>query len=644
MVMRSKLAWKLSAVVVVIMTLAIMFLGYASNLICAHYSLESARAFLGFNTESISRGVGQMMMSRNNEGIGRLINEMSEGSTDYRDIQLVSHHSGEVVVSRFGPVGNRLAMTDQACAACHAQTDPVGVDAASTVDLIAEDSAGDRILSVMVPVFNEPSCRDADCHAHADSSPILGFIRAEYSLGRIDSLADDRRTIILVTVLGSLFLGVVALWFMFTWLLARPIGRLIDGTKRIAAGQFDFRFDRTRRDEIGILEESFNAMTGRIKAHRDELRTTLDYLGGIVESSDDLIITVTIDGFIETFNRGAERALGYSRAEVIGRPIEMLFADPHDREVAIAQLEATDKVRNYETRFLTKDGQIRNVLLTLSYLRDRDGEPIGTFGISKDITQEKQLLRELVQAKKLAAIGQTVTGIQHAIKNMLNALKGGAYLLRTGIAKNDQPQIEEGWAMVDEGIERISNLALSMLKYADEWKPELQKVDLGELVAKICDLNRQPAADRGVTLRSVLPEKLPLVVCDPKLIHLAVTDLVLNAVDACAWKDYPSGESPEVVVETSLSDTGSHFVIEVRDNGCGMTEETRQDIFRPFFSTKKTGTGLGLALTNRVMKIHRGEVTVESEPDRGSTFRVRLPIDGPSNRKETADDEAGSHH
>ncbi|MHC4406657.1 MAG: sensor histidine kinase, partial [Planctomycetota bacterium] len=287
--------------------------------------------------------------------------------------------------------------------------------------------------------------------------------RTDYSLERVDSMAADRRLLIGTTVLVSLTLGSLALWFMFARLLERPIRGLIAGTKRIAANQLDFRFDRKRNDEIGVLEDSFNAMTTRIQAHRDELRSAMEYLGGIVENSADIIVTVTPGGFIETFNRGAEQALGYSRIEVIGRRIETLFVDPRESEIVTTRLEDNDNVRNFETAFLTKDGQVRNVLLTFSRLRDREGNQLGTFGISKDVTQEKRLLRELVQSQKFAAIGQAVTGIQHAIKNMLNALRGGAYLVRNGMASDNRQRVQEGWAMVEEGIERISDLSQHML-------------------------------------------------------------------------------------------------------------------------------------------------------------------------------------
>ena len=379
------------------------------------------------------------------------------------------------------------------------------------------------------------------------------------------------------------------------------------------------------------------------KRLQDELRDAKEYLEGIIENSADIIITASPDGLIETFNRGAEEALGYSRAEVIGTHVETLFADPRERDAALARLQNANSVKNYEARLLTKDGRVRNVLLTLSRLRDAEGVPIGTMGISKDITEEKRLQRELIQSQKFAAIGQAVTGIQHAIKNMLNALKGGAYMVRVGIAKDNRQHVEEGWVMVEEGIERIRSLSHNMLNFAKEWKLDLHREDLNDLVASICESNRQTAADRGVTMRHVTSEGLPAVLCDSKLIHMAATDIVVNAIDACTSRQYQDGETPEVVLENSMEEGGNFFVIRVRDNGCGMTGETRQDIFTPFFSTKQTmGAGLGLAVTARIIRLHEGEIVVESEPDRGTTFQIRIPKDGPGKTQEADDGQASS--
>ena len=560
-----------------------------------------------------------------------------------------------------------------------------------------------------------------------------------------------------VNNLVPLLLGLLALWITFALLLERPLGELIAGTRQLAARKLDFRFDRKRGDEIGVLQESFNTMAATIQASQDELRDAKEYLEGMVENSADIIITVNSEGLIETFNRGGEEALGYRREEIIGKRIESLyldprerhaaaarledtndvknyetrlltkdgrvrnvlltlsrlrdaegnsigtigiskditqekalqdelrdakqylegmvehsadiiiavnseglietfnhggeealgyrreevigtrieslFVDPGERHVAAARLEGTDDVTNYETRLLAKDGQIRNVLLTLSRLFDAEGNPIGTIGISKDITREKKLQRELIQSQKFAAIGEAVTGIQHAIKNMLDALNGGAYLVRVGMGKDNRERIEEGLAMVEEGIELIRALSHNMLYFAREWKPELQKMDLDELIQSIRELNRQAAVDHGVALRHQASEGFPPVMCDPKLIHMATTDILVNAIDACTEKQYADGQSAEIVLGSYLEEGGDFAVIEVRDNGCGMTEEIRRNIFTPFFSTKSTlGTGLGLALTARIIRVHGGNILVDSEPDRGTTFRVRIPKDGPRDR------------
>ena len=165
------------------------------------------------------------------------------------------------------------------------------------------------------------------------------------------------------------------------------------------------------------------------------------------------------------------------------------------------------------------------------------------------------------------------------------------------------------------------------------------------MAARICDLNRQTAADEGAVLRFEARGELPAGLCDPALVHMAVTDIVVNAIDACTWKDYLPDESPEVVLTNCLAPGGDFFVIEVRDNGCGMNEEVRRNLFTPFFSTKKTwGAGLGLALTARIINVHGGEVSVESEPDHGATFRILLPINGPGDNREAVDGQSCSRN
>jgi PAS domain S-box-containing protein len=634
---RNSIVTKLSVVVIGIVTLVVAATGVVNNVISRHYALESARAALRFNSESILSGIDKLMMTRNNDGVLELIQDISRGSTVYRDIRLLSHYSGEIVVSRLAETGASLTEEDPSCAICHDMSGPL-IPSETPLDEIVASPSGDRILHVITPIMNKATCETGKCHEHANSGPILGFLEAEYSLGRIDSLISGLSASFTVAALAAILLGTMALWIMFRQTLGKPIREMAAGIQAVTGTNLSFRFKTHRKDELGLVEESVNHMASRIQAHQTELRDAREYLEGIVENSADIIITVNPKGLIQTVNRGAEQALGYLREELIGRRIEILFADPRERDVAIARLEHGDNVVNYETYFLTKTGAVRDVLLTLSRLRNREGIPIGTIGISKDITKEKELQGLVVQSQAAAAIGQAVTAIQHAIKNMLNTLTGGSYLVRLGTAKDNQERTEEGLAMIDEGISRIGDLSLNMLKYAKEWTLTLELTDLALLVTKVSNAIEQAATDRGAIVRRDIPDPSPLVCCDSRLVHMALMDIATNALDACSSKVYRHPESAEIAFALYFADEDESVVVEIRDNGIGMDEETKRNIFRPFFTMKEElGTGLGLALTSRIVKLHGGDIDVESEPEKGSTFRIALPVKGRSTNQGARD-------
>jgi PAS domain S-box-containing protein len=627
---RNSIVKKLSLVVIAIVTLVIVATGVVNNAIGNHYALESARAVLKFNSESILSGIEKLMMSRNNDGVLELIGDISKGSRIYQDIRFVSHYSGEIVVSRLAEGRAILTEEDDSCAICHDQAEPALASDVPLDEVVARPD-GTRILHVITPIVKQAGCETRDCHSDSDDGAILGFLQTEYSLAKIDSLIFGLNASFVVAAFTSILLGTTALWIMFKQTLGKPIRSMLGGIQALAGSDLSFRFKTARSDEFGLVEESFDHMAARIQAHQTELRDAREYLEGIVENSADIIITVNPKGLIQTVNRGAEQVLGYQREELIGQRIELLFADPGDRDAAIAQLDVQDNVTNYETRFLTKNRAVRHVLLTLSRLRDRDGNAIGTIGISKDMTKERELQDLVVQSQTAAAIGQAATAIQHAIKNMLNTLTGGSYLVRRGMAKNDQQRIDEGIDMIDEGISTIGNLSLNMLKYAKKWTLELELTDLALLAKDICKAIKQTASDEGVTVSCNIPHDLPLVSCDPRLVHMALMDIATNALDACFLKPYRDAETPEVALSLRVQEDENLILIAVSDNGIGMTEETKRSIFKPFFSTKEEwGTGLGLAVTSRIVKLHGGEMNVESEPDVGSEFRIALPVDGPN--------------
>lgn len=260
---------------------------------------------------------------------------------------------------------------------------------------------------------------------------------------------------------------------------------------------------------------------------------------------------------------------------------------------------------------------------------------MGTMGISKDLTEELRLQVQLLRSKRMAALGEAITGIQHSIKNMLNVMKGGSYMVKLGLAKDDRNMLEEGWDMVREGIEDMTEMSMGMLDFARTKRLKLQATDLGELCRKVHSMSQAKFKEAGTRLSLEIAPDLPPVICDAEGIRSVVMDLTSNALDACSWKNYEPDESPEVILRVVPANRQDRVEIQVEDNGEGMTEDIRKRVFTPFFSTKeKKGTGMGLAVVGRIVESHEGDTFVESEPGKGALFRVSLPIQGPSLREE----------
>jgi PAS domain S-box-containing protein len=355
---------------------------------------------------------------------------------------------------------------------------------------------------------------------------------------------------------------------------------------------------------------------------QEAVRQHKEYLENILVHSSDMIITTDLNGRIVTFNPAGERMLGYSRDEIIGAGIDKLWKAPDERRKLMSEVKTRGAVNNFPATLVSKGGDEVEISLSLSQLKDSEGRVLGTVGISKDVTEENRLRRQLMDQERLAAVGQTVAGITHCIKNVLNGLKGGSYMLNVGLKRNDEKLVEEGWGSVQKGIERISRLSLDMLNYCRDRKPTRVPTDPLKLVRETVDLVATAAQQEGISI-SYSGEKGPLVRLDPETIGRALLNLISNGVDACREKSYPAGEIPTVDVLVKRGKGDLRFV--VADNGVGMTEETRTKLFSRFFSTKEgRGTGLGLCVTDKLVTEHGGDISVESSPGKGSAFTIRI--------------------
>jgi signal transduction histidine kinase len=232
--------------------------------------------------------------------------------------------------------------------------------------------------------------------------------------------------------------------------------------------------------------------------------------------------------------------------------------------------------------------------------------------------------RKLVEAERLAAVGQTVAGLSHAIKNITGGLKGGTFVLEKGIELGDQKYLMQGWEMIKGNVDKITHLSLDLLNYAKDTDLNIQACDPNKPAREVVDLMRPRAKEHGIALRSDFAQSLGTCHFDADQIYRGLLNLVTNAIDACI-NDGPDSRSRKVTVRTKKT-RGWAVEYQVLDNGCGMNAEIKKNIFKRFFSTKGSeGTGIGLMITKKIVDEHKGVIEVESEAGAGSKFILRLP-------------------
>jgi signal transduction histidine kinase/pSer/pThr/pTyr-binding forkhead associated (FHA) protein len=239
--------------------------------------------------------------------------------------------------------------------------------------------------------------------------------------------------------------------------------------------------------------------------------------------------------------------------------------------------------------------------------------------------EETRYHRAMVQAERLAAVGQTIAALSHHIKNILQSLRSGNEILKMGIANKDDILLQQGWKLAEKGQGKIYNLVMDMLSYSKEREPAAELTDLNGLAREVVDLVEPRASELGVNLEVNFEQNLPLVPLDPEGIHRALLNILGNALDAVEGR-----KNPQVTVGTRLDPEENWVRLLVLDNGVGIPPQQVIDIFKPFVSTKGArGTGLGLAVSRKILREHGGDIIVQSQQGKGSKFILRLPLRSP---------------
>jgi signal transduction histidine kinase len=269
--------------------------------------------------------------------------------------------------------------------------------------------------------------------------------------------------------------------------------------------------------------------------------------------------------------------------------------------------------------------------------------------------EDTSYYKAMLQAERLAAVGQTIASLSHHIKNILQGVRGGSYLIELGLADHGKAlskgepdeaatnkavdTIRKGWGIVERNQERISALVMDMLTFSKEREPEPRAADLNELVKDVAELMQVHANDMNVKLEARIDPAMPVLMFDPEAMHRALLNVVTNAIDAC-----DEVEEATVTVSSQYDPEQKLARLVITDNGAGIAPEDLDSIFHVFVSRKGgRGTGLGLPVSRKILEEHGGQILVSSEPGRGSSFTLELPATQPNREQmEEFDGEPGT--
>lgn len=362
---------------------------------------------------------------------------------------------------------------------------------------------------------------------------------------------------------------------------------------------------------------------------RKERLSVEAYLAAVLESSTDAITSMTPEGIVTTWNKGAEALFGYTAEEMVGHPVEVLVPPDMTPESLYIKWALESGYANYVVPRRPKDGRIVDVAFTLSTVTNPAGHVTAISSIARDVTEAKKLERQLLQAQKMEAIGRLAGGISHDFNNILTAILGNCELLLDD--PSTPPDVRRQVNEIREAASVGESIAGKLLKISRPARSPREVIDVGIILADMEPvLRRLLGEDIRFELR--VPTTPMTVRGDRGHLEQVILNLVVNAADATSGHGtFTIDLAPvEVTVGDPLEQLalqpGTYVSISTSDTGVGIGPDILERVFEPFFSTKGKGaSGLGLSIVYQIISQQGGNISVESQPGVGTTFRILLP-------------------
>ncbi len=356
---------------------------------------------------------------------------------------------------------------------------------------------------------------------------------------------------------------------------------------------------------------------------REEVRKMERHLASLVESANDIVVSMDPHGIITTWNTAGERITGFTAQELIGRHVTDLCTPGYVEGMKQVFLNPNQfrKVNHLEVEITTRGGKKIPVAWNLSSMNDEVGRLVGLVGIGRDLTETKQLQAQLIQSAKLASLGVLAGGIAHELRNPLGISSAAAQIF---LEKPDDPQLLKECAQrIHSGIARASEIIEGLLKFARPTPKYCEPTDVNKILDEALGLIGKQLTTQQITVHKSLSPFLPPINADGKLLKQVFLNIIINAYNAM-----PNGG--QLWIKTEMEEKCHPHVLKItfKDSGVGIHQEHIDKIFDPFFTTMPLGkgTGLGLSICYGIVKEHGGDIKVESVKDEGSSFTILLPV------------------
>jgi PAS domain S-box-containing protein len=411
-----------------------------------------------------------------------------------------------------------------------------------------------------------------------------------------------------------------------------------DILRKVRAGERIEHFETTRmkkngeRFAVSVTISPVRDATGRVIgaskilrdiAERKRIEESRYRLAAIVDSADDAIISKDLNGIIRTWNEGARRMFGYTSDEIVGQSILRLIPKHMrgEEDEILRKLRAGQRIEHYETVRMKKSGELFDVSVTISPIKNDKGDVIGASKIARDISDRKRMERLLLESEKLAATGRMAAAIAHEINNPLESLMNLIFLARESLAA--EAKAAEYLLAAEQELERVSHLARQTLGYyRDNGQPV--ELHLHSLIENVLTVYNSKLIGARISVESQFNDLQKILVSKGEMLQV-FSNIIANAIEAM-----PAGGALRLSTRKVIGSTGDGVQVMVQDTGVGIKAENLPRIFDPFFTTKGSlGNGIGLWVARQLIEKRAGQITVTSSTETGNSgtaITIFLPM------------------